>query len=227
MPSDPSKQNFENLWDLVNDYFPTQPILKYFPYGPETQWSYWLTGTIDLRDVYKEKRNKNKTEKDYIFSIVEGVARAMNYLTVHSSGTSCFDRQRLEAHAMWSLFHSGDMGWSKDNIKGLSKTKLDEYIAFHKNRSDQVYGHGKYADDETKKYEAKRLKEMTLKQRREHDKFDKKHKKHNLKEHGVYEVRHFPLIPYSNTRATWKSFYTKQQLAAIDIMVACAFENLC
>lgn len=227
MGKDSSKHNLENLRELVDAHFPKQSLLKYYPYGPEKTWDYWCTGEIDLSKVHKDPRFKKKTEKDYIFSIVEEVARAMNYLTLNASGTDGFDHQRLEAHAMWHLIHAGDMGWSKDSLKGLSKSKINSLLDLHKDRADQVYGRGKYANAKRQKEEAALLDSMTKKKRKEYLKLTDSRGNGYLDTYGIYEIRQFPLIPFSNSMAKFKSFYTKQQLAAIHVMVICAFENLC
>jgi hypothetical protein len=198
----------------VDEYFKKLEILKYYPYGPETTWKYWLTGEVNLKKEYLEDRNKDRTEQELVFSIIEEVGRAMNYLMVHGNDDG-FDHQRLNAFALWHLFHSGDCGWSKKNLKGLSleqKTKL-----FWKGQKDAkelsgINPHILSIDSPNSK-----------KDRKIRDDWFKA----SLKNYGVYEVRHKPLIQFSNTTYHPKILYTKQQLCAINIMVACYFENLC
>lgn len=201
----------------VGEHFKKLDILKYYPYGPETTWEYWLCGKVNLKKVYLDERLKRKTEWEYVFSIIEETARAMNYLMVHGDH-HWFDHQRLNAFALWHLFHSGDCGWSKKNLKGLTldqKTKL-----FWKGQEDANALSGldkndiRFNGSETK--ESKKLRDEWF--------------NHSLKKYGVYEVRHKPLIQHSNTVRRGRSpkvLYTKQELAAIDLMVACYFENLC
>jgi hypothetical protein len=200
----------------VDEYFKKLDILKYYPYGPETTWKYWLTGTVNLKKEYLDKRNKHKTEWDYIFSIIEETARAMNYLMVHGNDDG-FDHQRLNAFALWHLFHSGDCGWSKKNLKGLNfeqKTKL-----FWKGQKDAEVLSG--IDPIERNFRSAKDPEST----RIRDNWFKE----SLKNYGVYEVRRKPLIQHSNTVSGKRPnvLYTKQELAAIDLMVACYFENLC
>jgi hypothetical protein len=57
---------------------------------------------------------------------------------------------------------------------------------------------------------------------------DLKHKMHNRKEYGIYYIKHLPLVELTNgLNNRIKPLYTKQELAAIWLMVSCAFENLC
>jgi hypothetical protein len=199
---------------IVKDAFPKLDILNYYPYGPEVNWEYWLTGKINLKKEYLDERNKDKTELELVFSIIEETARAMNYLIVHQND-HWFDRQRIEAFALWKLFHSGDTGWSKKNLKGLTieqKTKL-----FWKGQLDaeKLSGPNPHENDFRK---AKDKKSVEIR----NNWFNE-----CLKNYGVYEVRIKPLIQYSNTTRHPKILYTKQELCAINVMVTCAFENLC
>jgi hypothetical protein len=198
----------------VEDYFKKLEILKYYPYGPETTWKYWLTGEVNLKKEYLDERNKDRTEQELVFSIIEEVARAMNYLMVHGNDDG-FDHQRLNAFALWHLFHSGDTGWSKKKLKGLSldqKTKL-----FWKGQKDAKMLSGRnphiISIDSPKSKEDRKLRDNWFKA--------------SLKKYGVYEVRHKPLIQFSNTTYHPKILYTKQELCAINLMVSCYFENLC
>lgn len=218
MTSNVTQQNFTNITKLVRDY--KSDILNYYPYGPNTQWSYWLCGDIDLKKEYKDERNKGKTEKDYIISIISEVNRAMHYLTINGN-YNAHDQQRLKAFSLCALFQYGEHGWTKNNMH-LPALELDKHIAYHSNRANQINGSGKYASKETKVYEKNRLKSMSKEERVKYDSIMRNAEEHDRKTNGVYEVDHFPLIG-----ANRKIFYTKQQLAAIDLLVACAFENLC
>lgn len=211
------KQITENFGETVAKEFPNLEILKYFPYGPETTWSSWICGTIDLRDWYKEPHNKKKTEKDYVLSIIEETARAMSYMTTHLNGCGG-DGQRIAAFGMWHLFHCGWMEWTKEPLVGKNNKEIAELIEFHRKRSDLVHNTKK---DTLKDFANKKQMEKYLKTKR-------KNQKHHLKEYGVFEVKHFPLTQFSNTcHGLPKILYTKQELAAIDLMVMDAFENLC
>ena len=55
---------------------------------------------------------------------------------------------------------------------------------------------------------------------------DPKMESYYLKAFGVYETKHFPLESFGS-RQYKKPLYTIQQLAAIELMVDCFFENLC
>jgi hypothetical protein len=212
--------NFQDIGKLVKDH--KLDILNYYPYGPKTEWSYWLCGTGDLRKEYKDKRHKGRTEKDYIISILNEVGRAMHYLTVYGEW-SAFDPQRLNAFALYHLFSIGEHGWTKDNVN-LPTKKLTKHIAFHKDLIDQIHGSGKYDSKERQIYEKERLKVMTKEERTNYDQLMKNSEANRRKELGIYEVKYPPLIGSFPNR---KIFYTKQQLAAIELMVVCEFENLC
>jgi hypothetical protein len=209
----------------VEEHFLNQKLLRYYPYTDNYHFEYWLTGEVDLRDVYKEKRNKNLTEWDYVYSITEEIARAMNYLMVHGTMTldepkgkkwwikqGGYDRQRREAFANWQLIHSGHMEWTKKPLEGLTeKQKVALYYECQE-EAKKLYGNDhKSTEPKTKEY-------LELK---------KKSDEYNLKKYGVYKIWHFPLTQASNTTRKPKIFYTKQELAAIDLIVAMNFENLC
>lgn len=181
----------------VDKAFPKLDILKYYPYGPEVRWSYWLCGQVNLTRVYLEKRNRSKTNRELVLSIIEETARAMSYLMTHGND-HWYDRQRIEAFALWKLFHHGDAGWSKKNLKGLTLEEKTKLFWKHQNS-------------------------VHIKDKNERDRWFK----HCLKTYGVYEIRQRPLIQASNTTNHSKILYTHQELCAIDLMVTCAFENLC
>jgi hypothetical protein len=215
-----TSHNFENIGELVEKH--ELDILNYYPYGPKTEWSYWLCGTVDLRKEYKSKRNKNKTELDYISNIFSEVARAMHYLTVYTSGHSggSTDHQRLNAFALSHLFNSGIHDFTK-KYDALPEKDIEKLIKFHKDRSDRLNHSGKYASKDQKEYDKKVLESRTYEEKIKQKKMEEEHKKHHRETYGIYEVEHFPL------RSRGVNFYTKQQLAAIELMVDCAFENLC
>jgi hypothetical protein len=200
--------------------------LNYYPYGNKTQWESWICGKVDLRKVYKDKRNNGKTEKDYAYSIIEEVGRAMAYLIVHGN-TNTFDRQRIEAFALHNLFYVGISGWTKKPLKWLSDKEKEKLYEIHEDKACKLHSNGKYASERDKKYEKQRMKEKTPAQRKEYHRVIENIALHNRAKYGIYFIEHFPLSAFSNSGNPWKCFYTKQELAAIDLMVSCAFENLC
>jgi len=197
---------------IVAEAFPKLDILSYYPYGPKTEWSYWLCGKVNLKKEYLDERNKNKTELELVFSIIEETARAMNYLMTHGND-HWFDRQRVKAFALWRLFHSGDQGWTKEPLKGLNEQQKKKL--FYKGQKDGKLAHGRDKTDIKPKKDKESLK------------IEENWFKSCLKNYGVYEVRQLPLIKYSNTTDHPEILYTKQELCAISLMVTCAFENLC
>jgi hypothetical protein len=205
----PTKHTFENFGGIVRKEVPKLDILSYYPYGSKTIWEYWCTGKVDLEQAHKERWNKGiRTEKDYILKILTEVGRAMNYLALDHCEDP-FDRQRVEAFALWRLFYGGLAGWAKQPLKGLSEKQKEELYAFHEDRSDKVCVQGKYS---------KKKEELT----EEYKKSMKDLKMSNRKRHGIYEVKYLPLMNYEG-----KPLYDKAQLAAIWTLVMCYFENLC
>lgn len=217
----------QQLSETISKSFAKQRILKYFPYGPETTFNSWLTGEVDLREIYKDKRYKHKTEKDYVFSIIEETARAMHYLIVHGNYEG-FENQRIEAFNLWHLFHSGYMGWTKKPLKGKTEKEINEIIKENKEKFSILTGEN---DPNYFGYKQNKLMEEYYKkypkEKKEMEEIHLKAEKHNLKKYGVYEVKHLPLTQPSNSFNKPKILYTKQQLAAIDLYVGMAFENLC
>jgi hypothetical protein len=200
--------------EIVDKAFPNLDILKYYPYGPEVNWENWLTGGVNLKKEYLDERYKDKTELDLVFGIIEDTASAMNYLITHGND-HWFDRQRIEAFALWRLFHNGDCGWSKKNLKGLTieqKTKL-----FWKGQND------------AEKLSGSNPNENDFRKAKDKETVKIRNNWFNacLKNYGVYEVRIKPLIQYSNTTRTTNILYTRKELCAIKLMVDCYFENLC
>jgi hypothetical protein len=220
-------KSFEELSKEIRLNFEKQRILKYYPYGPETTFDSWLTGKVDLREIYKEKRNKHKTEKDYVFSIIEETARAMSYLTVWGYEEG-FAHQRIEAFNLWQLFHNGIIGWSKKPLKGKTPEEIDEIVRINNEKYSVLD-----SDNDPNSFMYKQNKEMEKYYKKHPDKkkeleeLELKAKKYNLKKYGVYEVKHLPLTQPSNVFKKPKILYTKQELAAIDLYVSMAFENLC
>jgi hypothetical protein len=206
---------FRNIGKLVDVHFPKLDILNYYPYGKETIWTYWLCGKVNLKKVHLEERNKNKTELDYVHSIMEDIGRAMHYLTVIHGDWECFDEQRVRAFALWRLMKSGVVEWTKAPLKGLSETQKEDLYKLHDKRYKLLCP--------TRKDSI----EMELEKDKKYMKLIEKSRIENRKKLGIYEIKHFPLTQYSNAAPIPKILYTKQQLAAIDLMVSCAFENLC
>jgi hypothetical protein len=212
-----TSQTLENFGKLVDDHFPQLNILNYYPYGKETQFSYWLCGRVDLKKLYLEKRNENKTELDYVHSIIEEIGRAMNYLIVsHGDWGSSFDFQRIEAFALWRLMKYGVVGWTKDPLKGLNMEQKEKLYKLHDKRY-KLLSPPRRKDSSDRKLETNK----------KYMKLVEKGRMGNRKKYGIYEIKHFPLTQYSNSTRIPKILYNKQQLAAIDLMVTCAFENLC
>lgn len=206
MKPDPEKYNHvkKEFASLVEEHFPKLDILNYYPYGPKVTWNYFLCGEVNLKKVYLDDRNKEKTEKDYIFNIKNEVARAMHYLMVYGN-YHWFDNQRIEAFALWKLFHSGKVEWTKKPLKGLSNEEKLKLYRKCKKKSNLLY---------------------TDPERPPRKKEDLKSELYYLKTYGVYETKHFPLVSFGS-RQFEKPLYTIPELAAIELMVDCAFENLC
>lgn len=206
--------------DIIREAVPKLDILNYYPYGPKTDWSYWLCGDVDLRKVYKDERNSPRTSEQLVFRIIEDVGRAMSYLMTHGN-VHWFDHQRIEAFAMWRLFDSGIVDWTKEPLKGLSKAEKDVLYDIHEKRANRLYGRPAFGYRHD-------MKGASKKQKEEMAALDLKHKMHNRKEYGIYYVEHLPLVELTNSgNNRIKPLYTKQELAAIWLMVSCAFENLC
>lgn len=214
--------NFENIGKLVQEH--KLSILDYYPYGPNKTWEYWISGTVDLTKEYKDKRNKGKTEAEYVYNIQSDISKAMHYLTVWGAWNA-FDTQRIEVFALAHLFNNGIINWSKDPLVGISIFEQDKLIAYHQDRTDRVYGSGKYSSPIEKKYEADRIKKFTKLEKQEYIKNMKDHAQYKRETYGICEVKYFPLC--NNATGKVRYFYTKQELAAIHLMVLCAFENLC
>jgi hypothetical protein len=202
--------------------FDKQDILDYYPYGKETEWNYWLCGKVDLRKVYKEKRNEKKTPKDLVLGILDETARAMNYLMVHGN-YQVFDRQRIEAFTLYRLFHRGIVDWTKKPLKGLSEKEKDELYKLHEKRYDLVMNDINHRSEK----QTRRLMKNKPEELAKYDDLCVKAKIANRKKYGILFVKHMPLMQYGNCADIPKILYTKQQLCAIDLMVTCAFENLC
>ncbi len=103
-------QVYEDFGYDVDTAFPKLDILNYFPYGPTKTYSYWLCGEVNLTKYYLDARNKEKTDKDLVLSILRETSRAMNHLMVNHSDDS-WSRQRVEAFALHRLFNNGWIGW--------------------------------------------------------------------------------------------------------------------
>lgn len=204
----------------VNKNFKILDILEYYPYGQKTDWSHW-TGNYNLKDLHKEKRNKNKTPNDLVLSIISETSRAMGYLMTHGNYDG-FDRQRIEAFCLSRLFLAGDIDWTKKPLVGLTSDEKEKLYALHDKRYKLVQNN---VSDESQRFTLKRMK--SLEQRSNYEALLLKGKLHNRKKYGIYFVKHMPLMQYGNCADIPKVLYTKQQLCAIDHMVMCAFENLC
>ena len=196
--------NFKEFGDLIDEHFPKQHILDYYPYGNKTEHYGLFRGSAhDLKTEYLEKHNEGKTKEKYVLNIFKEVSRAMNYLTVHYNGCGN-NRQRLEAFSMYSLLHNGFIGWTKKPLEGLSEEEKEKLYNYHEVRYNLLQGGN--ANDNFGGLE---------------------HKLHNRSVYGIYEVKHFPLLKQTRTNSFPETLYTEQELAAIEFMVDMAFENLC
>ena len=214
----------EDFWLTVHRATPKVDILRYFPYGPENIFEYWCVGKVNLKEVYKEPRNKKMKELDYIFRIVEETGRAVSYLTKQKDFS---DKQRLEAFCLWDLFHSGIAGWTKEPLKELSEEEKEELYSYHKDRADRMYCQGKYRNKKQKLEEEKFYKSQGKEWNKKRIDAERKGDEHNRKDNGIYEVKHYPLVAHTNCGNGIQPLYTIQQLSAIWCQVACWFENLC
>jgi hypothetical protein len=194
--------------DIVNKSFPKLDILNYYPYGKEKYLTAFFYDNYDLTKAYLEKHNKNKTELMIAFEIISEVARAMQYLMTHGND-NWFDHQRIKAFALCKLFESGIVDWTKTPLEGLNLEEQIKLYKYHMAKYQKLFA---YKDE--KIFTKKQIHETML---------------HNLKEHGVLEVKYFPLTQFLNScgEKEAKLFYNKKQLCAIKHYVDCAFENLC
>ena len=219
--TDKCTQVSKDFGDIVDTAFPKLDILNYYPYGSNISYSYWLCGEVNLTKYYLDARNKERTEKDLVLSILRETSRAMNYLMVNHSDDS-WSRQRVEAFALHRLFNNGWIGWEKKPLKGLSEEEKEKLYALHDKRYDLVTN--KIMKDQRKHV---RSQQRTPEELKEYDDLDLKHKLYNRKKYGIYEVKYLPLMQYGNCSNVPKVLYTKKELCAINLMVTCAFENLC
>jgi hypothetical protein len=224
---------FETFGKIVAQHQKQLDILNYYPYGNTVKFDHWLGGCADLSNLpnneFLGRRYKKLTSEQLVYGIIEEVARAMNYLVVHGTHPG-FDHQRIEAFALWRLFHNGIAGWRKDVMKDKSLKQIAALEKKNKDLYDLVLAHGKYADAAGRKNEkstADYVKGLTPAERKKWVRNLKKSSDRNRKEYGVYIVDILPLTQYSNATEKPKILYTKQQLCAIHHYVICAFENLC
>jgi hypothetical protein len=195
--------------DIMDEEFPKLPILSYYPYGEKTNYTDFMGGNNNLKDLHLSDSNKGKTANDYVLAITQSAGSAMHYLTRHWE----FDptnTQTIRAFGMWELFNRGVVGWNKEITEGKSLDEIIKMEKLHTKRYSMIqYGYvgGKNPNlPDTKEYrDASRACKLS-----------------NRETYGVYEVRHYPIV--SNVRTP---LYTKQELAAILFMVYDEFENLC
>lgn len=193
------------------------PMRQYYPYGPKVEFEYWTTGKVDLREVWKEPHNEGKTAKDYLLEIYSGIGGAMNYLAMETRQ----DYQNMEALALFILFDRGDMGWTKEPLVGLTEEEGTALILKHKARYELSMKR-QFSDDRQREYDAQVDLERTPEKRLEYAAAMAKSAQRNREENGIYEVRVLPLMNRDR-----EALYTIPELAAIDLMVGCEFENLC
>jgi hypothetical protein len=224
---------FETFGKIVAQHQKQLRILNYYPYGNKVAFGHWLGSCDDLSDIcnheFLGRRYKKMSSEQLVYGIIEEVARAMNYLVVHGTSPG-FDHQRIEAFALWRLFHNGVAGWRKDVMKGKSLNQINALEKKHKDLHDLVHASGKYGDERVKQQEKMtndHVKSLPPAERKQWILNLKKSSDRNRKEYGVYMVDILPLTQYSNSTEKPKILYTKQQLCAIHHYVICAFENLC
>ena len=218
---DKCTQVSKNFGDIVDKAFHKLDILNYYPYGPIKDWSYWLCGKIDLTKYHLDARNKNRNEKDLVLSILRETSRAMYYLMVNHCDDN-WSRQRIEAFALHRLFNNGWIGWDKKPLKGLSEVEKEKLYALHDKRYDLVTNN--LMKDQQKHI---RSYKRTPEELKKYNEAELKHKLYNRNKYGIYEVKYLPLMQYGNCANAPKVLYTKKELCAINLMVTCAFENLC
>jgi hypothetical protein len=224
---------FKNFGKLVEQHQKQLRILNYYPYGNKVAFGHWLGSCDDLSNICNDeflgRRYKKMTSEQLVCGIIEEVARAMNYLVVHGTSPG-FDHQRIEAFALWRLFHNGIMGWKKEAVKNKTLKQIAALEKKHKDLYDLVLAHGKYGDERTRQQEKMtndHVKSLSPAERKKWIHNLKKSSDRNRKELGVYIVDILPLTQFSNATDKPKILYTKQQLCAIHHYVTCAFENLC
>ncbi len=222
----PTKHTFADMHKIIDEAFPKLEILNYYPYGRKTQYPFFTGGMRDLRKEYLTKSNRGRSQADLVHLIIEEVGRAMSYL-VRWGIEEDYDRQRIEAFCMWKLFHSGVAGWSTEAIKGKSIKQIERLEKYHGIRSDMLHARGRYGDERSKAQDAWMKAHTSPKELVELDELQLKAVEANRKTCGIYTVTHFPLTQPTNCTLTPRIFYTKKELAAIWLMVECAFENLC
>ena len=195
--------------DIIDEEFSKLSILNYFPYGSTTNYRNFVGGINNLKDLHLSDRNKGKTANDYIIAIFKESGSAMHYLTIYREH-NLKDTQTIRAFCMWELFNNGFVGWNKEITKGKSEDEIVKIDKLHRKRYSMLrFGYVGGKDPQqpnTKEYKEAARKCAIA----------------NRKDHGIYEVKHYPLVSHVRT-----PLYTKQELAAILFMVNDEFENLC
>lgn len=195
--------------DIVDEEFHRLPILSYFPYSDNTSYMNFTGVIINLKELYLSDINKRKTANDYIIDIFKESGSAMHYLTRYREHNPK-DTQTIRAFCMWELFNNGFVGWNKKIIEGKSKDEIAKIDKLHRKRYSMMqfgYVGGKDPNEPNTKEYKEAVRKCAIA---------------NRKDHGIYEVRHYPLVSHVGT-----PLYTKQELAAILFMVNDEFENLC
>lgn len=184
-------------------------ILNHYPFTDKTEFTYWLCGTVDLREIiqYDIGRKRKWSPEKYVHCILTEVGRAMNYVKRWDDEDSShgFKHQGEIAHKMWELFSCGNVGWDPDLAKNKSEEEIERLIRHHHNRISIVRGE---SDD------APQLWDITR-------------KRNQVEDYGIYAVHHFPLTQEKSSSNDIKVLYNVQELAAIYLMVTCEFENMC
>jgi len=218
--SDTYTQISKDFGVSVDKEFHKLDILNYYPYGPKKDWTYWLCGTTDLTKYHLDARNKQRTDKDLVLSILRETSRAMNYLMVNQNDDN-WSRQRVEAFALHRLFNSGWIGWDKKSLKGLSEVEKEKLYALHDKRYNLV------TNNSMKAQQTHTKKQWTPEELKKYNEAELKHKLYSRKKYGIYEIKYLPLMQWGNCANVPKVLYTKKELCAINLIVSCAFENLC
>lgn len=89
--------------DIIENEDIPLDILNYYPYGSLTTYDSWLTGTVNLKTIYK--RRPSFSANDYALLIFDEVARAMRYCVLQDY--EGFDHQRPIPFKLYKLFSQG------------------------------------------------------------------------------------------------------------------------
>ncbi len=111
---------------------------KHWPYGPETSYAAFMMGTLNLKKLPRYLRSWQKSKEQLIAQIYKQVGQAMHYpMVLHPEGG--YERQAIEAFAMWHLVASGWTYWQdpKEIPKPWLKTSLADARQSIKRRGER------------------------------------------------------------------------------------------